>query len=189
MAPPKRSRCAWPEPSCALRGLPAALPCRPPGRPTDASRDQPRRRRRRHVISSARPYRPPRHTAGSSRAHASRRVLRTLPAPNFSPTCLSRVQDLTASAVGASLLMPVHRCRRQSRDSARPRRRRGEGCRAHVPVSTAPSPSPGRRARSTSTVRLPSRRSDVRLLPVTAGSPNRPRTSSRIWKAVPMASP
>ena len=49
--------------------------------------------------------------------------------------------------------------------------------------------SASRRARSTSSVRLPSRRSSRALFPVSAGSPKRPRMSSRSWKARPTASP
>ena len=40
-------------------------------------------------------------------------------------------------------------------------------------------------ASASSTVRLPERRSSPDGLPVTAGSPNTPSTSSRSWKATP----
>ena len=98
-------------------------------------------------------------------------------------------------------------CSPARRSSARPRR--GRRCRSITSRSAADAVgvqvgvdrgavaaarAPGRGsarcwASATRTVRLPSRRSSPAGLPVSAGSPNTPSTSSRSWNASPSGSP
>src|ERR1017187_5381482 len=59
-------------------------------------------------------------------------------------------------------------------------------CRPIIPVCAALARS---RATAMSTVRLPSRTSALTGLPVSAGSPNTPRMSSRSWNAIPSGMP